>query len=80
MYAPVHTILSISVGGAIVLYSRWLTVWRVKIGWMYGKPETGQKYSITHRGYQNNGEIIFALSRRLMNFIENVRSSSAMLR
>lgn len=47
---------------------------------MYGKPETGQKYSITHRGYQNNGEIIFALSRRLMNFIENVRSSSAMLR
>lgn len=36
---------------------------------MHGKPEIGQKYSVTHRGHQNNGEIIFALSR-LMNSVD----------
>lgn len=72
MYARVHTILSISVGGAIVFFihddSR-SDAWK-SAGCLHGKPETGQKYSVTHRDHQNNGEIIFALSRRLMNSVD----------
>lgn len=46
---------------------------------MHGKPEIGQKYSVTHRGHQNNGEIIFALSR-LMNSVDRPFRFSFMLR